>query len=75
MAGPLLFQADMIDLTEIITCSSSVRQFAEVIAISLVLIFTNESITFQNDLSLLQKWELELDIEFNPNKCEVIQVT
>jgi hypothetical protein len=34
----------------------------------------NQSVTLQNDLNWLQKWELEWDMKFNLSKCQVIHV-
>ena len=71
--GPLLFLAYINDLPQNI--SSKVRLFADDTAIYLALTSANESVTLQNDLKRLEKWELEWDMEFNPSKCQVIHVT
>lgn len=71
--GPLLFLAYINDLPQNI--SSKVRLFADDTAVYLTLTSANQSVTLQNDLKLLEKWELEWDMEFNPSKCQVIHVT
>jgi hypothetical protein len=43
-------------------------------AIYIALTTANQSVTLQNDLNRLEKWELEWDMEFNPSKCQVICV-
>jgi hypothetical protein len=35
----------------------------------------NQSSTLQKDLNLLEKWELEWDMQFNPSKCQVVHIT
>lgn len=71
--GPLLFLAYINDLPHNI--SSKVRLFADDTAVYLTLTSADQSVTLQNDLKLLEKWELEWDMEFNPSKCQVIHVT
>ena len=71
--GPLLFLAYINDLPHNI--SSKVRLFADDTAIYLSLTSADTSVTLQNDLKLLEKWELEWDMQFNPSKCQVIHVT
>ena len=71
--GPLLFLAYINDLPHNI--SSKVRLFADDTAVYLTLSSADQSVTLQNDLKLLEKWELEWDMEFNPSKCQVIHVT
>ena len=34
-----------------------------------------ESITLQNDLHILEKWEQRWDMSFNPSKCQVLHIT
>ena len=36
---------------------------------------SKDSITFQEDLHNLQTWDTILQMSFNPDKCEVINVT
>ena len=71
--GPLLFLAYINDLPHNI--SSKVRLFADDTAIYISLTSADTSVTLQNDLNLLEKWELEWDMKFNPSKCQVIHVT
>ena len=71
--GPLLFLAYINDLPQ--NVRSKVRLFADDTAIYLSLTSADQSVTLQNDLNTLEKWELEWDMEFNPSKCQVIHVT
>ena len=71
--GPLLFLAYINDLPENI--SSKIRLFADDTAIYLTLTSHLQSSTLQNDLRILEKWESDWDMEFNPSKCQVIHVT
>ena len=34
-----------------------------------------QSHTLQTDLSTLEHWEKQWDMEFNPSKCQVIHIT
>jgi hypothetical protein len=71
--GPLIFLAYINDLPHKI--KSKVRLFADDTALYLVLALERDSVTLQEDLRLLEKWELEWDMQFNPSKCQVIHVT
>ena len=63
------------DLPENIT--SQVRLFADDTAMYLTMEGANDSSVFQQDLdrSRLSVWEFDWDMEFNPSKCQVVQVT
>ena len=71
--GPLLFIAYINDLPQNLT--SKVRLFADDTAVYLTLNSVEDSETLQNDLQLLEKWEEDWDMEFNPSKCQVVHVT
>ena len=71
--GPLLFLAYINDLPANI--KSKVRLFADDTAIYLSLSSANQSSILQNDLNILEKWEQDWDMRFNPSKCQVINVT
>jgi hypothetical protein len=71
--GPLLFLAYINDLPQ--NLKSEVRLFADDTAVYLTLNSIKDSITLQNDLNILEKWEADWDMEFNPSKCQVIHVT
>jgi len=71
--GPLLFLAYINDLPQNI--QSTVRLFADDTAIYATIRSATDSVTLQNDLKRLEKWELEWDMEFNPSKCQVIHAT
>ena len=57
------------------TITSTVRLFADDTALYLTIEGENNSTNLQHDLDKLPVWERNLDMEFNPSKCQVIQVT
>ena len=71
--GPILFLVYINDLPDSVT--SSVRLFADDTALYLSFNKQNHGKSLQEDLDSLQSWEKEWDMEFNPGKCQVIQVT
>ena len=71
--GPLLFLLYINDLPENIV--SQVRLFADDTAVYITVKNDTEENTLQEDLNRLQKWEHTWDMEFNPSKCTVINIT
>ena len=71
--GPILFLAYINDLPDQV--KSRVRLFADDMAIYLAISSEGESITLQNDLHILEKWEQRWDMSFNPSKCQVLHIT
>ena len=71
--GPILFFVYINDLPNNVT--SKVRLFADDTALYLSLNKQTDSNTLQKDLNNLQVWEHLWDMEFNPSKCQVIQIT
>ena len=71
--GPILFLIYINDLPDTIT--STVRLFADDTALYLTIEGENDSANLQHDLDKLSVWERNWDMEFNPSKCQVIQVT
>ena len=71
--GPVLFLAYINDLPQDVV--SQVRLFADDISIYLTIESQHDSDCLQRNLGLLQAWESKWDMEFNPSKCQVIQVT
>ncbi|MCG8045233.1 MAG: hypothetical protein JAY66_06065 [Candidatus Thiodiazotropha taylori] len=71
--GPILFLVYINDLPEKV--KSQVRLFADDTAAYLAITKPAESKQLQDDLNTLQEWELDWNMEFNPGKCQVIQVT
>ena len=55
--------------------SSQVRLFADDTAVYLTIGDTEDGKVLQNDLDRLSVWEDRWDMEFNPSKCQVVQVT
>ena len=54
---------------------SKVRLFADDTAIFLAVSSLKDAELLQQDLAQLHRWELNWDMEFNPSKCVVIQIT
>ena len=71
--GPVLFLIYINDLPDTIT--SKVHLFADYMALYLTIEGEKNSATLQHDLNKLSVWERQWDMEFNPSKCQVIQVT
>ena len=71
--GPLLFLLYINDLPE--TIQSEVRLFADDTAVYLTVSNLQDSQVLQSDLESLQRWERTWDMEFNPNKCQVLHIT
>ena len=71
--GPILFLIYINDLPDTIT--TKVRLFADDTALYLTIEGEKDSATLHHDLGKLSVWERQWDMEFNPSKCQVIQVT
>ena len=71
--GLLLFLAYINDLPTHV--QSRVRLFADDTAIYLAITQAKQSHTLQTDLTTLEHWEKQWDMEFNPSKCQVIHIT
>ena len=69
--GPVLFLIN--DLPENI--ESQVRLFAYDTALYLAREGADDSSVLQQDFDRLSRWEIDWDMEFNPSKCQVVQVT
>ncbi|MEW8546483.1 MAG: reverse transcriptase family protein, partial [Candidatus Thiodiazotropha sp.] len=71
--GPILFLIYINDLPDKVT--SQVRLFADDTALYLTIEGASDSSALQQDLDKLSVWESDWDMEFNPSKCQVVQVT
>ena len=71
--GPILFLAYINDLPDGI--SSRVRLLANDTALYLTIKGEEGSSVLQKDLDLLSVWEKKCDMQFNPSKCQMVQVT
>ena len=71
--GPIMFLIYINDPPDSIT--SKVRLFADDTALYLTIEGENDSAALQHDLDKLSVWERDWDMEFNPSKCQVIQMT
>ena len=70
--GPILFLVYINDLPDKVT--SQVRLFADDTAMYLTMEGAKNSSVLQQDLDRLSVWESDWDMEFNPSKCQVVQV-
>ena len=71
--GPILFLLYINDLPD--RLQSQFRLFADDTALYLTVQGQADSKKLQNDLDILQEWEREWDMEFNPSKCQVVHIT
>ena len=72
--GPMLFLVYINDLPLCAT-SSQVRLFADDAIIYKKIETQDDCHSLQNDLSALEKWELNWRMEFNPSKCNSMSFT
>ena len=71
--GRILFLAYINGLPDGI--SSQVRLYADNTAFYLTIKDKEDSSALQKDLDTLSTWESKLDMQSNPSKCQVVQVT
>ena len=71
--GLILFLVYINDLPD--ELSSQERLFADDTAVYLTIGGADDGKVLQNDLNRLSVWEDRWDMEFNPSKCQVVQVT
>ena len=71
--GPILFLVYINDLPKKV--KSSVRLFADDTAAYLAITKLADGQQLQEDLNVLQQWEADWNMEFNPGKCQVLQIT
>ena len=71
--GPILFLAYINDLPDNIT--SQVGLFADDTVVYAAISRMDDSLALQRDLDTLQTWKNKWDMEFNPSKCQVLQLT
>ncbi len=71
--GPCLFLFYINDLPQSLT--STVRLFADDTIAYLTIQSQSDAITLQNDLNKLGAWEKLWQMEFHPDKCQVLTIT
>lgn len=70
--GPCLFLAYINDLPD--SVKSRVRLFADDTIVYLVIRSSSSAESLQQDLKLLELWEQDWAMEFNPDKCEILRI-
>ena len=73
LMGPLLFLAFINDLPSVV--SSPVKLFADDCLIYKTIESPRDTITLQEDLNALEKWESDWQMSFHPEKCTTIHIT
>ena len=71
--GPLLFLTFINDMPQ--QTKSEIRLFADDSLLLRRIRSPQDTEILQNDLTALEKWEKDWQMEFNPNKCTVIHIT
>ena len=71
--GPILFLIYINNLPD--KTRSKARLFGDDTAIYLAVSSLEDAQILQQDLNHLHQWELDWDMEFNPNKCVLIYIT
>ena len=72
--GPVLFLIYINNLPEYVS-NSTVRLFADDTLLYLTIHNSSDCIKLQEDLNNLERWELDWQMSFHPEKCEVIHIT
>ena len=71
--GPLCFLIYINKLPS--SVSSQIRLFADDTAVYLTINSLSDSHSLQEDLTNMEIWEKDWDMEFNPSKCQVLHIT
>ena len=72
--GPLLFLAFINDMPDVVE-SSSTRLFADDSMLSRPVATVQDQQLLQDDLTRLEAWEKQWQMEFNPGKCVVLRIS
>ena len=72
--GPILFLI-FIDDMPLYTTNSQVRLFADDTIVYLTVTGREDCVKLQEDLKSLERWEREWQMEFHPEKCNVLRIT
>ena len=71
--GPLLFLTYINDLPDVVQHSKT-KLFADDCLLFKAIHNANDQRLLQSDLSALEQWEIDWQMDFNPSKCTVIQI-
>ena len=72
-SGPISFLLYINDLPDNVRLKFAL--FHEDTAVYLTINSPNDSVNIQKDLDLLQEWEAQWDMDFDPGKCQVLHIT
>ena len=73
--GPLFFLIYINDISEGLSKGTKLKLFADDSLLYRIIRSAKDVLALQNDLNLLQAWEIEWKMEFHPGKCQHIRIT
>ena len=73
--GPLLFLVYINDMCEQLSPGTTLRLFADDSLLYRTIRSLSDAQALQKDLNILQKWEIDWNMEFHPKKCQVINIS
>ena len=72
---PLFFLIYIYDISEGLSEGTKLKLFADDSLLYRIIRSAKDVLALQNDLNLLQAWEIDWKMEFHPGKCQHIRVT
>ena len=73
--GPLLFLVYINDITKNLSPQTRSRLFADDGLMYRTILTVQDCLELQNDLKILEDWELINKMEFHPGKCQILRIT